>query len=344
MKIVHCIFSFCYGGAETMLCDIITEQSAAHEVSLVVVNDVYDPTLLARLPQNVNVVLLRRRPSGRNPWFVMKLNHILHRIKPDIVHIHSCDLLSLIFGLRKKLWYTAHSVGIPIKHTGRLHGVFAISEAVKKDIVGKCRCEVHVVPNGIAVDTIARKENYACGKVFRIIQVARLAHEIKGQDLLIRALSRLKTEDINDVHVDFVGTGPSETYLKELAAELNVDDMVSFSGLRDRDYVYARLKDYDLMCHPARNEGFGLVVAEAMAAGLPVLVSDNGGPFEVIAGGRYGFSFRSDDDEDLARKIIEIKRDYSGHTDMFDRAYTHVAENYSVSRMVNDYLLAYNAK
>ena len=69
----------------------------------------------------------------------------------------------------------------------------------------------------------------------------------------------------------------------------------------------AHLTDYDLFVQPSRWEGFGLTVAEAMAAGVPVLVSEGQGPAEVTQGSRYGWLFANGDADDLQRQIVFIK-------------------------------------
>ena len=58
-----------------------------------------------------------------------------------------------------------------------------------------------------------------------------------------------------------------------MVVELNLEKHVRFLGNQSREYVYSHLKDYDLFVQPSRFEGFGLTVAEAMAACVPVLVT-----------------------------------------------------------------------
>ena len=95
------------------------------------------------------------------------------------------------------------------------------------------------------------------------------------------------------------------------------------------------------MCHTARYEGFGLTVAEAMAAKLPVLVSDEGGPYEIMGKGKYGYAFKMEDVDDCAKQIEYIYKNYASALQKMEAAYQHVVENYSVARMVQEYLLQY---
>ncbi|MCC8171363.1 MAG: glycosyltransferase [Parabacteroides sp.] len=158
---------------------------------------------------------------------------------------------------------------------------------------------------------------------------------------MIKAVALLKEKGITDISVDFIGTGESEATLKRLVKTLGVEEQVRFLGLRSRRYIYSCLKEYDLMCHPARYEGFGLTVAEGMAARLPVLVSTGGGPYEIIAQGRLGYAFENGNPQDCADKIEAIYNDYPAILEGTDRAWKHIITHYSVKRMVNEYMHAY---
>jgi glycosyltransferase involved in cell wall biosynthesis len=163
-----------------------------------------------------------------------------------------------------------------------------------------------VIRNGINFAAVKVKAHYASSP-FRIVQVSRLAHDIKGQDLLIRALRRLLDRlGEGRVSVDFIGGGESLGYLRQLCVDCGVDGWCRFLGAATRQSIYDSLHQYDLLVQPSRYEGFGLTVVEGIAAGLPVLVSDIEGPMEIIAGGELGWSFKSEDAADLACKVVEM--------------------------------------
>ena len=134
-----------------------------------------------------------------------------------------------------------------------------------------------------------------------------MAHETKGQHILLNALNVLiNKNNIRNIHLDFIGEGLSLHYLMSIVEELNLKDYVSFLGLRNREYIYTHLSDYNLLVQPSLFEGFGLTVIEALAAGIDVLVSDIDGPLEIIKKTGYGKIFKSGDAEDCALKIFEI--------------------------------------
>ena len=124
--------------------------------------------------------------------------------------------------------------------------------------------------------------------------------EIKGFDVLLRAAAQLR-----DLGVDFrlrlAGDGPEMGALKALSESLGLGDRVEFVGWVRNPGDF--LKTIDLFVMPSRYESFGLVVVEAMAAGVPVITSDIEGPCEILKGGALGTLFRTEDDADLARAM-----------------------------------------
>lgn len=345
MKICHLIFSFNTGGAETMLIDIVNEQVKTEQVYLGIINDSVDQRILSQIDSCVHIYRFNRTPGSRNPIPLIKLNFWLLSQHFDVIHTHNLGILPLLFPRVSRVRFaTVHALHVPLVHARRADCLFAISEAVRDDVLERLpSANVKVILNGIKVDTIQQRQvqHYTGDSLFRIVQVARLDAMTKGQDILIKAVAILKKVGINNIQVDFIGEGDSRTELEKLAVENSVVENVRFLGLRDRAYIYSHLKDYDLMCHPARYEGFGLVIAEAMAARVPVLVSDDGGPYELIHQGKYGFSFRMESAEDCAEKIKTIMLDYATAMDKVGIAYQYVIQQFSIEHMVQELLNAY---
>ena len=344
MKIVHCIFSFNTGGAETMLIDIVNEQIKTQEVTVVIVNHIYHQELIAQLDKKIRLIFIGRKPHSRSILPILKLNWTLFRLRPDIVHMHNYSMPRIIFPyVASKLFLTVHDLHIPLKYARRKTNLIAISNAVQEDISSKGNYKVFTIPNGINFDRIEKRSNTHTfeGKL-RIVQVANLIAPKKGQDILINAIATLKKRNIENIEVSFIGAGNDQLMLEQLAEKLEVSKQIHFLGQQSRRYIYSHLKEYDLMCHPARYEGFGLCIAEGIAAMLPILVSDEGGPYEIIKQGRLGYAFQSGNAVDCANKIEYIIRNYNEAIKLTFPAYEYAMQHYSVKRMVKEYIQAYN--
>ena len=126
-----------------------------------------------------------------------------------------------------------------------------------------------------------------------LLAVSRLTEQ-KGIDVAIRALPLLPDDTVLVV----LGDGPERDALTELARELHVERRVFLLG-RVPD-VAAWLRRADLLVHPARWEGFGLGVLEAMLAGLPVVASRVSSLPELVIDGETGVLVQPDDASALA--------------------------------------------
>lgn len=311
MRVAHLIWGFKAGGSETMLVDIANEQALSNEVTIMIGNTDTDDIVLQSLNNRVKIELIGRPPASNNPWYIFKVIRALKAFKPDIVHAHQESFVKILRFLSVPKVLTVHDTNQKLQSVRAYDAVYSISEAVRHDIQTKQpAARSTVIRNGICFSAVKPKLTY--GQLpFRVVQVGRLDHRIKGQDILLRAL-RLVVESIGseEITIDFIGEGPSREYLTDLAKELRVTEQCRFLGGQPRKTIYEQLHTYDLLVQPSRYEGFGLTVVEAMAAKVPVLVSDIEGPMEVIANGSYGDFFRTGDHLDCGNKIALII-DYS---------------------------------
>ncbi|MCB8914439.1 MAG: glycosyltransferase [Thermoleophilales bacterium] len=141
---------------------------------------------------------------------------------------------------------------------------------------------------------------------FRVGFLGRL-HPKKNVDLLVEALSRL------DDHFELViaGSGDSDQTeaLKELAKELGVGHRVDWLGHVDRAQRSRFFADIDLLAMPSRYESFGMVAAEAMAEGVPVISTPNAGVSEIIRAFNAGVVLDEVSPDLLANAIAELDED-----------------------------------
>lgn len=121
--------------------------------------------------------------------------------------------------------------------------------------------------------------------VYKIACVGRLFLLDKGQDILLRILSKKVWRD-RPVWISFIGKGNDEQGLKEMAALLNVHN-IEFKG--QIDDIESMWKDYHALILPSRSEGLPLSMVEAMSAGRPVIISNAGGNAELVEEGITGF-------------------------------------------------------
>ena len=364
MKVVHLFWSLGYGGIETMLVNIANEQAKQGvEVSILIVNDVVAEELRKKLSVAVNFVCIGRQKGSKSLMFLKQIATELDRLQPDVIHLHE----SVLYNYLPRRWRgiaccTLHAM--PVGTTGiacrwlrliqnlvfhqggdiinlnRLERVFSISESVATALKDQFQINSTVVYNGIQTERFSIRENKLFGNKLRMVQVGRLEHYTKGQDLLIEAAAKLRDEGIN-FEVNFIGEGESRDYLESLINHYKLKDNVILSGSKSQDYLMTHLCDYDLFVQPSRYEGFGLTVAEAMAAKVPVLVSEGQGPAEVTENDVYGWFFINGDANSLIERITFIFNHYDECLRKVDKGREHVMNEFDVRITAGRYLAAY---
>jgi glycosyltransferase involved in cell wall biosynthesis len=201
-----------------------------------------------------------------------------------------------------------------------------------------------LIYNGINLDKIKVRKSVGRNKIFKMVQIGRLVSEKKGQELSIKALDKIVHEyNICNLKLDFIGWGKDLERLKQMVSEHSLNDYVSFLGLKSREYIYSQLCEYDLMIHPSLYEGFGLNVAESMAAKVPVLVSDIDGPMEIIDQGRYGYHFKAGSISDFSKGIVNVINHFGTNCQkkMIEDASCYVQNNFDVKITSQSYVDAY---
>lgn len=168
------------------------------------------------------------------------------------------------------------------------------------------------IPNGIELDKLKRdskdensiREERGLSEDDKlIISVARLEKQ-KNLSTLVKSLDHLPQE----YKVLLVGDGPKEQDLKKLIRKKRLDDRASSLGYRDD--VPSLLKQSNIFVLPSLTEGMSNALLEAMALGLPCVVSDIPQNKALISDGINGLVFDTKDPEDLAMKIENIKATY----------------------------------
>lgn len=202
-----------------------------------------------------------------------------------------------------------------------------------------------VVPNGVNIeefDSITNEEickikkQYNLEKTFNVLFAGRVA-QIKGIDLLIKAIFKLNNTDIR-----LIIAGPdfgALTELQELSKRLSLIDEVIFTGVLERRKFCALIKSCDVLVLPSYGgEAFGIVLAEAMSCNKPVIGSKTGGIPEIIREGESGFLFDIGSVEQLSERLNLLYRDRSLCKRLGDKGRMTIEKYYTWEKVANIYL------
>lgn len=161
-----------------------------------------------------------------------------------------------------------------------------------------------------------RSDRHVHRKRFVLLSVGKLDPR-KNLTMQLQLLKKL-IDSGKEVFLIIIGDGPQRLELERLAKELEISDSVSFAGFVNEEELHSYYSACDIFLFTAHREPFGLVVVEAMAAGKPVVVPDEGGPPEIVVNGISGLIYRQGNLDDLYAKVEHLlenqeKRDEIGY-------------------------------
>jgi glycosyltransferase involved in cell wall biosynthesis len=167
--------------------------------------------------------------------------------------------------------------------------------------------QIMLVPNGVDLDAFTPATLMPTDGPLRLLCVARLI-ERKGQHHLIAAVRRLVDAGV-DVTLDLVGEGDAKAANEEQATALGIAERVRFRGYVPREEIRAYYAAAHVFVLPSYNEGMSVATLEALAAGLPVVVTRTGGTAELVAEGVNGLTFDWADVETLTAHLRRLATD-----------------------------------
>ena len=286
----------------------------------------YAPLATLRRDLSVGVALY----PGRLASAVLRIALLARRLRIQLIHTNMEVLLeggiaARLLGIPHVLHYRGNTLDRPrwvfdilaaVWTAGADH-IYCISEATAQVFRRRGRDrKVDVLYNPIdrqAFSAAARSEDVRSSLGARSDQilvgtVGRI-HPRKDLETFLRAAGIVAAR-IPEARFAIVGAPEGEAEqsyfdrLRRLTADLAIDQRVTFAGNR-RD-IPAVMRAFDLFVLCSRHEGFGRVVAEAMAAGRPIVVTNEGAPPELLQHGRCGISASPADPQDFAEQILRL--------------------------------------
>lgn len=271
---------------------------------------------------------ITRMPSGGVPIFRHNLHRIFKKIQRDGIRIDLIQAHSFYPAGVAAVWL-GEKYGIPTVVTEHLSTVLRKSlhpkrvEMLKKTVNGADRfvCVSHALKNAVVEltgteKTVAVLPNSvidsfcyvpkAQGQTFTFVSAGNFVPG-KRFDLTLAAFARLYREDPT-VRLKIAGDGPLRSRLETLTGTLNITDAVTFLGRVPREKMPALYQSSDAFVLPSDSETFGVVYIEALACGLPVIGTRNGGAEEIITA-ENGLLVKLNDADGLYKAMAQLRQD-----------------------------------
>lgn len=255
---------------------------------------------------------------------------------PMLVTLHGYDINT------HREWWEAGNGGSGMRHYPRRLlqlaqqpgvGFIAVSQAIRRRAIEFGIAAEKIAVNYIGIDTRRFVPGVAIeSRPRNVLFVGRLV-EKKGCRHLIEAMSRVRGQ-VPDARLVVIGDGPLRQNLEALARSLQVD--ADFRGALGTAGVQHALSESRVLCLPsvtAENgdaEGFGLVLLEAQASGVPVVTSARGGADEGLREGVTGYAFPEGDSDLLATRLLTLLTEDVTLRRLAEEAPRYVVEHFDV--------------
>ena len=191
----------------------------------------------------------------------------------------------------------------------------------------RVKSQVIDVSNGIDFDNFVKKTDYSIK--YRILNVGRLGLEGKNVDVVIRAFA-LAAEKEPRLILDIIGDGPAREELKKIAKELKVEEKVNFLGFVDNKVLKKEYCKSDAFITASTMETQGLVILEAMVAGLPVIGVNALAVPELVRDGQNGVLTKVGDVASLAEAILKMTQN-KDINEKYGKASIEISNKHSLS-------------
>lgn len=219
--------------------------------------------------------------------------------------------------------------------------IITVSNSTKKSLVeyyGVNENRVCVVYNGVdleLIDSVEFQEKYENTILF----AGRLAPH-KHADHLLKVVKSLK-KDIPSIKLIIVGTGVEKENLITLTKEYGLKKQVKFLENLDYPELISEMKKSNILALPSTREGFGMVLAEANACGIPVVAYASGGVVEVVEDGLNGFLVEPGDLKSMENKIKLLLENPLERTNMGINGFKNVKKNFTWEIIVKNIITIY---
>ncbi|MGB7934502.1 MAG: glycosyltransferase family 4 protein [Gammaproteobacteria bacterium] len=356
--ILHTIDTTGPGGAETVFIDLATRLPKEKYRSVVVIRGkgwVYEE--LCR--RGVKPALMDAKGSF-NWRYLLKLANLVRGEGVDLIqsHLLGSNVYCSLAGLLTRIPVVATFHGaVDIRENERLkvlkfgsinrgaRNIIAVSDALRRDIIGRTPLKARktsVIYNGIETADFQRPRSDALRRQYDwseediIIGSLGNIRPAKGYDVLLRAAALLH-DTPRGFRFVIAGQGKTGLYddLLNLRDELGLQNTVQFVGFVNDPADF--LSNLDMFLLSSISEGFSIATIQAMAAGLPSIVTRSGGPLEIISHGENGWMLDAGNPAAISEAILTLAADPVLSSRLAKSGREHVAKKFGMNAMLAAY-------
>ena len=363
MKVLHISGATSWGGNEQQILDLIPELT-----ELDIENTVFGVgnSLLHKECLSHNINFISSKKNKLNKFVNYRyLKTIVKEIKPDLIHLHTSDSLTvftisdLLFGLKTKAVFSKKGMGSSssilskFKYNYKNIGtIICVSEAVKKSfssiVIKKNISKLTVVYDGINLNRANSESKLDIRKEFNIdkdkIIIGNIANHVKAKDLLtlVKAINHLVNHlGVNNIRLIQIGKFSDKFTpdIQNLIAELKLEKYFTLANFNANALDF--LAQFDLFAMSSEREGLPLTIYEAFLKKVPVVSTKAGGIPEALIDDYNGYLCDIKDFESLAVNIKRLIENKEKQKEFVDRSYQFFFDKFTAEKCANNTLKVY---
>lgn len=351
-------------GSERCLLDLISHLDKSKFTAILWCNQ----EMMAQEAEKLGIIVYRNNFPVLLGWVAPRFNFVVfielikqaltlidrHQIK--ILHANSaapCQWLN--FAARKRhlpLVCQLHSIyqlrdrlSLGLYHVSMAVGVsrYVLNDLQNDQMPTARTC---IIANGIDHQTLLAQKKVVLHNTITIEKDSFVMATIgslikrKGVDLLITAVAQLIKKGV-PAHLIIIGDGPEQHNLQQQINQLGLQHKITLLG--EQKNVHGILRGtVNLFVSAAREEAFGLVLAEASLAKLPIVAPATGGIPDVVINGETGLLFETENEEQLVNAIYKLYHDPTLCNAFGKAGYQHILNNFSSANNAQQFQQLYN--
>ncbi|EDL64361.1 glycosyltransferase [Bacillus sp. SG-1] len=309
--------------------------------------------------KQVDTFTLPKHLPGKMSYFsaVFALRKLINEFKPDILHAHYVSSYGVLGALANFHPYYVSVWGRDVfqfPQQGQVNKKLVEFALKKADVIcstSKVMAvetnlytdkEIHVTPFGVNMEYF-NPENNEIGHDKKVIGTVKALEDKYGIGDLVRAFA-IVHENHPDTELLIVGDGRQRKEYEDLAAQLGIANVTTFTGKVPNEEVPDYIKKMTVFAVPSteNSESFGVAAVESMACGVPVVVSNIGGLPEVVVDGITGIVVPKENPQKLAEAFTRIIEDRQLAVRMGEEGIKHVAKHFNWIDNANYMLTLYD--
>lgn len=341
------------GGVERYLQTLFKYSDKEQVENILVCSQNYDYEKFKRLADRVIVLKMAHQINPSSDIKVEKaLRRIIKQLKPDIVYAHSSKAGALAriadLGLKNKVIYNPHGWAFNMQQSAKKKEMYkwvekisahfcdkivCISDAEKESALREKICKpskLQVIYNGNDLEEIEKTTPMSRAQLgipedaFVVGMVGRLSKQ-KAPDTFVKSAKLIK-EKIPNAFFLMVGDGELRDQVESLINQYDLGSSFLITGWVDNPTAYMKIMDVGMLL--SRWEGFGLVLPEYMACGVPIVATNVDAIPNIIKDSVNGMLVNEDDYHEAANKVIFVHKHVEVKQHLINAANECIMNNY----------------